>query len=270
MSLKTLGTIFSNFVPSNVYKIYTQFYPPSPLLTEANLPSQAGKVFIVTGGNNGVGYELCRILYHSGARVYMAARTESKAIAAIESITSLVVPKNNEEAGVGELLFLPLDLADLTTIKSTVSLFLSKEKRLDILFNNAGVSSQPTHLRSKQGHEMHMATNCLGPFLLTSLLTPLLLSTAASSSPASVRTIWTSSAIIDSISPTSGVSMEELSSPSNDVYRNYAASKAGNWLLASEMAKRVGEKGAAVERRRGVRREVRRKGPRQLVAMCIS
>ena len=41
-------------------------FPPSPTLTEDNLPSQAGKVFIITGGTSGIGYELCRILYQIG------------------------------------------------------------------------------------------------------------------------------------------------------------------------------------------------------------
>lgn len=42
---------------------WTQSRPPAPTLTEANLPSQQGKVFIVTGGNNGVGYQLSKMLY---------------------------------------------------------------------------------------------------------------------------------------------------------------------------------------------------------------
>jgi NADP-dependent 3-hydroxy acid dehydrogenase YdfG len=59
-----------------IYTTYTQFFPPKPTFTEENLPSQKGKVFIVTGGNSGIGYELCKILYGSGATIYMVTRSE--------------------------------------------------------------------------------------------------------------------------------------------------------------------------------------------------
>jgi hypothetical protein len=54
----------------------SQWFPPTPSFTEVNLPSQKGKVFIVTGGNAGVGYELCKILYTTGAIIYMASRSK--------------------------------------------------------------------------------------------------------------------------------------------------------------------------------------------------
>lgn len=56
--------------------LYTQLFPPKPTLTEDNVPSQRGKVFVVTGGNSGVGYELCKILYGTGATIYMASRSQ--------------------------------------------------------------------------------------------------------------------------------------------------------------------------------------------------
>jgi NADPH:quinone reductase-like Zn-dependent oxidoreductase len=56
--------------------LYTQLFPPAPPLTEDNVPSQRGKVFIVTGGNSGVGFELCKILYTTGATIYMTSRSE--------------------------------------------------------------------------------------------------------------------------------------------------------------------------------------------------
>lgn len=58
------------------HSLYTQWFPPKPTLTEENVPSQHGRVFIVTGGNAGVGFELCKILYGTGATIYMASRSE--------------------------------------------------------------------------------------------------------------------------------------------------------------------------------------------------
>ena len=56
----------------------TQIYPPRPAFTEANVPagSQNGRVFIVTGGNAGVGLELVKILYGAGATIYIASRSK--------------------------------------------------------------------------------------------------------------------------------------------------------------------------------------------------
>jgi hypothetical protein len=58
--------------------IYTQLYPPSPIFTEAHLPTLHGKIYIVTGGNAGIGFELVKILYDKGAKVYMAAAVGPK------------------------------------------------------------------------------------------------------------------------------------------------------------------------------------------------
>ncbi|CAG8303027.1 unnamed protein product [Penicillium salamii] len=51
--------------------------PTQSLLTKKELPSQQGRVFIVTGSNSGVGFELCKILYGSGATIYMASRSKA-------------------------------------------------------------------------------------------------------------------------------------------------------------------------------------------------
>jgi NAD(P)-dependent dehydrogenase (short-subunit alcohol dehydrogenase family) len=219
--------------------IYTQFYPPKPAFTENNVPSLTGKVFIVTGGNAGVGLELVKILYSKGCTVYIAARSPSKIATEIEAITSIYT------ATPGQVKGLHLDLSDLTTIPTCASTFLAQESRLDVLWNNAGISTAPAGSLSSQGHEAHMATNCLGPFLLTKLLLPVLLKTARSAPKASVRVVFTSSGIIDIAGPPGGVSLAELApgSHSKDVSRNYSASKAGNWFLASEFDKRTRKEG---------------------------
>lgn len=55
---------------------YDQIFPPKAAFTEKNVPSQEGRIFIVTGGNAGVGYELCKLLYGTGATIYMASRSK--------------------------------------------------------------------------------------------------------------------------------------------------------------------------------------------------
>ena len=217
--------------------ICSQFFPPKPTLTEANLPSQKGKVFIVTGGASGVGFELCAILYQAGGKIYLAGRSESNAQSAISKIKAL------SPTSPGELVFLSVHLDDLTTIKPAVEAFTAKESKLDVLFNNAGVSLPPAGSLSAQGHELQMATNCLGPYLLTQLLLPTLLHTAESAPPAAVRVIWTSSIVIDTSAPKGGIKISDLTKPPPDQQKNYATSKTGNWFLANALAAQVGSKG---------------------------
>jgi short-subunit dehydrogenase len=54
----------------------TQFYPPAPTFTEADVPNQNGRIFLVTGGSYGIGFELCNMLYGRGATVYMTSRSK--------------------------------------------------------------------------------------------------------------------------------------------------------------------------------------------------
>lgn len=48
---------------------FIQAFPPKPMFTEASVTSQQGRVFIVTGGNAGVGYHLCKMPYSTGATI---------------------------------------------------------------------------------------------------------------------------------------------------------------------------------------------------------
>jgi NAD(P)-dependent dehydrogenase (short-subunit alcohol dehydrogenase family) len=66
----------------------TQYWPPKPTFTEKHVGNQSGKVFIVTGGNQGVGLEPIKILYPTGATTYMASRSEKRAKEAINDVVS--------------------------------------------------------------------------------------------------------------------------------------------------------------------------------------
>ncbi|PYI27867.1 NAD(P)-binding protein [Aspergillus indologenus CBS 114.80] len=218
---------------------FSQFFPPRPTFTLSDVPSQQGKVVIVTGGASGIGQELVRMLYQKGATVYIAGRSEPHAQAAIQAIQARTTTTG------GQLYYLPLHLDDLTTIKSTVTAFASRESRLDLLINNAGVSQPPLGSVSAQGIELQIATNCLGPFLLTQLLLPFLTAAATAnneSSPAP-RVIWTSSQVAELSAPPEGIILSELRDPPRDAVRNYVTSKLGNWFLSVEFARRYRDAG---------------------------
>jgi NAD(P)-dependent dehydrogenase (short-subunit alcohol dehydrogenase family) len=192
-------------------------------------------VYIVTGSNTGVGKELAQILYAKRAKVYIAARSEEKATKAIESIKAA----RSDLANAGELIFLHLDLADLTKIKTSVEEFLSKERKLHVLFNNAGVMQPPQGSKTAQGYELQLGVNNIGTFLFTKLLTPILLETAKSEPPSTVRVVWVSSSGAEIASPRpGGVPMDNLDyHQDKSAIMKYAISKAGNYLHATEFAK---------------------------------
>ena len=210
----------------------SQVFPPAPTFTESSLPSGSlkDKVYIVTGASAGVGRELSRLLYSLDSTVYLAARSKERANASIDWI------KASHPDSKGRLEFLHLELADLESIKPAAEEFLSKEKRLDVLFNNAGVMVPPQGSKTKQGYELQLGTNCVGHYAFTKLLTPLLVKTARDSETGSVRVVWVSSSAADVGSPTGGVDLDNLDYHKDKfAFQKYAVSKGGNVLHALEM-----------------------------------
>jgi retinol dehydrogenase 12 len=196
-------------------------------------------VHIVTGGYAGCGYELAKLLYKLNATVYVAGRSQEKADKAISNLKSEVTSSK------GRLEFLKVDLADLASIKASAEDFMKREKRLDVLTNNAGVMVPPLGSKTAQGFELQMGTNCLGPFLFTQLLLPVLRETAASSPPGAVRVTWAASAAADLAPKPDGIIMEDDGTPmvGKDIQADYAMSKAGNVFYAKEFARRYGKDG---------------------------
>lgn len=184
-----------------------------------------------------MGKDLAKILYTKNAKVYIAARSEERAAVAIAEI------KKAAPTSKGELVFMKLDLGDLSTIKASADFFLSRESKLHTLFNNAGVMyvDMKGPQKTPQGYEMNLGVNVLGTFLFTKLLTPLLVATAKSEPAGSVRIIWLSSLGTEITGEKSiGFNYKDLEGhakrPGMD---RYAFSKAGNWLHAVDCARRL-------------------------------
>jgi retinol dehydrogenase-12 len=102
------------------------------------------QVIIVTGGYSGIGYELVKLLYAKNATVYIAGRNEAEGLKALKAIAAL---HSNSK---GRLEFLYLDLSDLNVVKESAQAYLSRESRLDVLCNNAGVMGTPTEEKTAQ------------------------------------------------------------------------------------------------------------------------
>lgn len=194
----------------------------------------------MTGATSGVGLQLSRILYSKNAKVYIAARSEIDAIAHI---------KKAEPASKGALIFLPLDLADLQSVKKSAEQFLAIETRLNVLFNNAGYMApdRKDFETTAQGYEMQLGVNCLGPFLFTKLLTPTLLATAADKSTLTneTRVVFVSSLAAEFYhEKQGGLDLENLDyhRPKASIHR-YGLSKVGVWAYGVEFSRRFKAQG---------------------------
>jgi retinol dehydrogenase-12 len=168
--------------------------------------------------------------------VYIAGRSKDSIYRVISTIKS-TFPKST-----GRLGDLYLDLGDLSTIKASAQDFLAKEIRLDVLFNNAGVMSPPQGSMTAQGYELQLGTNCLGAFLLTQLLAPVL--SATTRVHGGSRVLWLSSSAAERFSPQDGVVMGNLNyKDDKSAWHKYGVSKAGNILYAAEFARRNAKSG---------------------------
>ncbi|KAL6921217.1 hypothetical protein FSST1_005243 [Fusarium sambucinum] len=218
-----------------------QWFPPKPRFTEQDVPAQNGRVFIVTGGNAGIGYELVKMLYGTGATIYMTSRSIDRAESAIKTITSLNPPPSNP----GTIKPLCLDLNDLNSVTNAAETFTQQESRLDVLWNNAGTGGTAVEIgaKTKQGLEPMVGMHCVAALLFTQLLIPQLRAAAASSARKSSRVVWTSSFLAEAVTPTNGIDFDFLKDGSSDRVQNYGVSKMGNWMLSREMTNRYAEDG---------------------------
>ncbi|XP_059909939.1 retinol dehydrogenase 14 [Gadus macrocephalus] len=121
-----------------------------------------GKTVIITGGSSGIGKETAIALAMRGARVIIACRDTDKSEKAVREIKF-----KSHSLNVSHM---ELDLANLRSVREFCKSFLQREKRLDILVNNAAMPSVLDW--TDDGFSMCFGVNHLGHFLLTNTLLP--------------------------------------------------------------------------------------------------
>lgn len=195
----------------------------------------ANTIIRIATGNAGIGAEtVLQLAKHRPARIYLAARTASKAQQAIASI-------QEQLSSPVDIRHIPLDLSSFKSIRAAADKFQADGDRLDILILNAGTMGNAA-VKTEDGFEIQFGTNYVGHFLLTKLLLPTLKKTIADlqaqCATPDVRVVTVAS-VAHVTSPNTLEGM--TSTPSllaGSTWVRYGASKAANILFASELARR--------------------------------
>ncbi|CAN9419928.1 unnamed protein product [Alternaria alternata] len=196
----------------------------------SSLPDLQGKVFIVTGGNSGIGYYTVAHLAEHGAHVYMCARNSKKGTEAITEI------KKMHPAAQVDLL--QMDLKDLKSVVAAAQRFLTLETALHGLVNNAGIMATPFEL-TKDGYEAQWQTNYLAHWVFTHHLKQMMLDTSKTLPPGSVRIVnITSSGHLSA--PNGGINFEDLTLKDATPMIRYGQSKLANVLHTKYLHKAYG------------------------------
>jgi NAD(P)-dependent dehydrogenase (short-subunit alcohol dehydrogenase family) len=189
-----------------------------------------GKTVLITGATNGIGFAAARELARRGARVVMVGRDPARtAEAAARVAAEAAADVAARAAAPADVSYLLCDFSSFAAIRRLAAEFRARHDRLDVLVNNAGGVSKTRRL-SKDGIELTFAVNHLGYFLLTTLLTDLLVRSA----PARVVSVA-------SIGHRSGtLDFDDLGFEQGyKIMRAYSRSKLANVLFANELARRL-------------------------------
>ena len=129
--------------------------------TSDDVPSQQGRVAVVTGANTGLGFETAQILAARGASVVLAVRNLEKGK---EAAARIAAAAPGASVTVQEL-----DLTSLDSVRAAAGELGAAHPRIDLLICNAGVMYPPKQTTG-DGFELQFGTNHLGHFALTGLL----------------------------------------------------------------------------------------------------
>jgi len=144
--------------------------------TKADIPPQAGRLAVITGGTSGLGYQTALALARAGADVILTGSKDAEGREALARI--------RPSAPAALVRFEWLDLASLDSVAHFADRLSTSGRAIDLLINNAGVTALPRRQVTPDGFEMQFAANYLGHFALTARLLPLL---AASRQPRVVQ-----------------------------------------------------------------------------------
>ena len=124
-----------------------------------------GKTVVITGPTSGLGEQVARQLALTGANLVLVARNEEKCARVINEIAPLCTGSKP--------VFVRAEMGDLESVRSACAAIQQQCTHIDVLIHNAGALLN-TRQVSPQGIEQTIASHVVGPFLMTTLLLPLM------------------------------------------------------------------------------------------------
>ena len=124
-----------------------------------------GKTVVITGPTSGLGEQVARQLALTGANLVLVARNEEKCLRVIDGIAPLCTGNKP--------VFVRAEMGDLESVRSACAAIQQQFAHVDVLIHNAGALLN-TRQVSPQGIEQTVASHVVGPFLMTTLLLPLM------------------------------------------------------------------------------------------------
>ena len=187
-------------------------------------------VALITGANAGIGQVTAIELAKKGIRVVLATRSEQSTQPLLDQIRQMT--QSPESAR-----WLPLDLADLASVRVCADSFLAFNLPLKYLINNAGVAG--ARGLTKQGFEWAFGVNHVGHFLLTRLLLERLKQTPE----ARVVTVASRAHIL----AFNGLNWAALQRPNQALTtaKEYGVSKLANILFSAELGRQLSGTGVS-------------------------
>jgi dehydrogenase/reductase SDR family protein 12 len=132
-------------------------------------PTMAGRVVVVTGATSGIGLAAATAMAGLGATVHLVGRDAERAARARAVL---------EAAGPAPVHVDLVDMADPVAVAAFASRVAERHDRLDALVHNAGALTR-SYQSTPAGVELTVATQVLGPYVLTATLAPMLCRTPA-------------------------------------------------------------------------------------------
>lgn len=198
------------------------------------VPDLSGKVAVVTGGSEGIGYGCTHTLLKKGVKkLFILSKSDDIAADAINAIKQ----EMGEETG-NRVVWMKCDLSDWEETGRTAFEIANQTDRIDILINNAARGIM-TYQLAKNGVDLHMASNHFGHVILTSHLLPILKETAKKDK---VRIVCTSSNLHEQTpSDTKFASIDELNTDLG-AQPQYGRSKLAALLYAKYLSRHLTSK----------------------------
>lgn len=189
-----------------------------------------GRVVLLTGATSGLGRCAAQLFAQQGATLIVVGRSADRNQGVVDELIESTANENISQVA--------CDTGEYDQVRGLAEQVLADHDRLDVLIHNAGALTNERQ-NASNGTEQTVASQVVGPFLLTSLLLDRLAETEGS------RVITMSSGGMY----TAGLTVEQIEMPADDYSgtEQYARAKRAQVTLNEMWAERCGERGISFQ-----------------------